>query len=571
MIMAGSIERDQIIDPYKIQNLAGQDQFRDYYSAYEIDTGKPIMLAVLRQEYAEFDLFNKDYLHRTQSLTQIRHPNLMTYLQTGVLNDSRPYVAVEPVSGFPLSERLERLSQGQELAHATYALTLVKQITSGLVLLERLNLYHYALTPDHVLLKSVTVKNEGSVLVTDLDIPSQVPAEFLEQNESARAYLSPEQVAGHNIDGRSHVYSLGVMLHELLCGEVPDQPITPWSKLWSTFRGGSTLAQKRPNLAPETCSLVEQSLNKNPKRRFASLESFQRALDRALAVEEAPVHTLTAEPASPPRRTFMIPIAMLVVCIILGLLGVWFVPGLRTNPASSEALASGELPTTSAATETAQATSSPTPRQTATSLPSPTPTEEILLRTSTVEEKQINESPLVTELYESPQPSDTPLPEVADTATATATATLPPTETPEATEVPKPAFRILTNSANVRAGPGTNYDPITYVYQGQSLEIIGRSNGDYIWLNVLTESGVPGWVAVEVGELDWPNDLLEIQIAATIPPPPTPTMTATPTNTPVPPTATPLSPSGSGDGGGDTGGGNGGGSNRPRSTPTPPF
>jgi serine/threonine protein kinase len=567
--MAGSIERDQIIDPYKIQNLAGQDQFRDYYSAYEIDTGKPITLAVLRQEYADFDLFNKDYLHRIQSLIQIRHPNLTTYLQTGVLIDSRPYVAVEPVSGFPLSERLERLAQGQDHAHATYALTLVKQIASGLVLLERLNLYHYALTPDHVLLKSVTLKNEGSVVVTDLDIPSKFSAEFIDQNESAGDYLSPEQRAGHNIDGRSHMYSLGVMLHELLCGEVPDQPMTPWRKLWSTFRGGSMLAQKRPNLAPETCSLVEQSLNKNPKRRFASLEEFQRALDRALAVEEAPVHTLTAEPASQPRRTFMIPIAMLAVCIVLGLLGVWFVPGLRSNPASSEALASGEITTINTPTETPQPTTSPMPEQTATPLPSPTPTEEPLLRTSTAEGSLSEESPLVTELYESPQSSETPLPEVVDTATATAT--LPPTDTPEPIETPEPAFRILTNSANVRAGPGINYDPIAYVYQGERLEIIGRSNGEYIWLNVLTESGVPGWVAVEVGELDWPNNLLQIQVAATIPPPPTPTMTATPTNTPVPPTATPLSTSGSGDGGGDSGGGNGGGSNRPGPTPTPPF
>ena len=175
--MAGSIERDQIVDQYKIQNLAGQDQFRDYYSAYEIDTGTPVTLSILRQEYMEFDLFNKEYLHRTHSLTQIRHPNLITYLQTGELNDSRSYVSIEPVRGFPLSERLERLAQEEEFAHATYALTLVKQIASALVLLERLNLYHYELTPDHILLRSVTVKNEESVLVADLDIPGKFAAD----------------------------------------------------------------------------------------------------------------------------------------------------------------------------------------------------------------------------------------------------------------------------------------------------------------------------------------------------------------------------------------------------------
>ena len=568
IIMAGSIERDQIIDQYKIQNLAGQDQFRDYYSAYEIDTGKPVTLSVLRPEFVDFGLFNKEYTHRSQSLTQIRHPNLVTYLHTGLLTGSRPYVTLEPVRGFPLTERLDRLAQGQEYAHATYALTLVKQIASGLVLLDRLNLHHYELTPDHVLLRSVTLKNENSVVVADLDIPSQVSAEFTEQSDFASAYLSPEQLAGKEIDGRSHVYSLGVMLHELLCGQVPEQPLTPWQKIWSTFSGGSTLAQKRSNLAPETYALVEQSLYKNRKRRFASLLEFQQALDKALAAEEAPAHTKTIESLHRPRRTFMIPIVLLVLCILLGMFGVWYIPALRDAPASSEALASAELPTLSPAAETIPATSSPTPEHTSTPLPSVTPIDQLRRRTSTAEGNLSAGSPLVTELYASPVPSETPLLEPSPTTTATATPAA--TETPAPTETPKPAFRVLTNSANVRVGPGTVYDPIAFVYQGERLEIIGRSNGEFIWLNILTENGVPGWVAVDVGELDWPADLLEIEIAATIPPPPTPTMTPTPTWTPVPPTAVP--PSASGSDGGVGGGNNGGGNNsRPRATPTPPL
>jgi serine/threonine protein kinase len=462
--MAGSIERDQIIDQYKIQNLAGQDQFREYYSAYEIETGKHVTLTVLRPEYVEFDLFKEDYLHRTQALTQIRHPNLLTYLDTGLYNGYRPFVTVDAVKGFPLAERLERLARGQEFAHAAYALTLIKQIASGLVLLERLNLFHYQLTPDHVLLRSVTLKNEESIVITDLDIPSKFTAEISEDSEVNPAYLSPEQLAGDPIDGRSHVYSLGVMLHELLCGQVPERPLTPWRKLWSTLRGGSTLAQVRPNLAPETYALVEQSLNKSRRQRTPSLEVFLGDVEKALAAEEAPGRAFPADLDHHTGRTFMIPIALLLLCIFAGIFAVRYIPGLRNNPAPSDVLASEEQPAAGMASETATIPTTPTSASTATTVPNWTPTEQFLQRTSAASESPTKKAPLVTELYETPTPEEEPL----SMLTATTMATDPPTatDTPLPTETPQPIFRIVPNSANIRVGPGTIYDVTGYVFQG---------------------------------------------------------------------------------------------------------
>ena len=572
--MAGSIKRDQIIDQYKIKNLTGQDQFKDYYSAYEIDTGKHVTLTVLRPEYVQFDLFKQDYLNRTQSLTQIRHPNLITCLQTGFINDSQPYLAVEPFSGFSLSERLDHLAREEEFAHATYALTIIKQIASGLALLERLNLYHYQLTPDFVLLKSVTLKNEECIVVTSLDIPSQYASEFRGNSDFSGPYLSPEQLSRNQIDGRSHVYSLGVILHELLCGQVPDRPLTPWRKMWSTLSGGSTLAQARPNLAAATNTLVEQSLYKSRRRRIPSLEVFLREVEKALAVEEAPAtHAVAAEPVPQQRRTFMIPIFLLILCILLGLFAVRYVPGLRAIPTPTVAVASAELTTAIAGGESAPALPSRTPGSTTTPVPSRTPTEQFLRRTNTADEKPSIEAPLVTELYETPLSEEILQPESTATATATATATeiATATDTPIPTETPRPTFRIVPNSANVRVGPGTVYDVSGYVYQGEGLEILGRNSGEFIWLNIRTDSGEEGWVAADVGQLEGTQDLSQIAIAATIPPLPTPTMTPTPTNTPIPPTPIPSSPSPSdSSGGGNNGGGNnGGGGSDPRPTPTP--
>jgi hypothetical protein len=338
--------------------------------------------------------------------------------------------------------------------------------------------------------------------------------------------------------------------------------------LWSTLRGGSTLAQVRPNLAPETYALVEQSLNKSRRQRTPSLEVFLGDVEKALAAEEAPGRAFPADLDLHTGRTFMIPIALLLLCIFAGIFAVRYIPGLRNNPAPSDVLASEEQPAAGMASETATIPTTPTSASTATTVPNWTPTEQFLQRTSAASESPTKKAPLVTELYETPTPEEEPL----SMLTATTMATDPPTatDTPLPTETPQPIFRIVPNSANIRVGPGTIYDVTGYVFQGDGLEILGRSNGEFVWLNIRSENGDQGWVAADVGQLEWDRELMEIEIAGTIPPLPTPTMTPTPTNTPLPPTPLPTNPPGnSSGGGGNSGGGDNGGGSIPRPTPTP--
>lgn len=560
--MAGSIQPDRLVDQYKIEDQIGQDQIRDHYSGYEVDTGKPVYVTILKQAYADDELFVRDYVYRTRSLTQVRHPNLTTYLQAGLIEDTLPYVAMEPVSGFTLGERLERLAQGEVPTHQVYALTLVQQIASGLSLLERLDLFHYELTPNHIQLKSVTLKSEESVIVTHLDVPDQYAGKLFEYSDYTASYLSPEQLSGADIDGRSHVYTLGIILHELLSGQRPQIPATWWQKGWSALSGTPALEQLRPDLSAETYALVERSLYKNPRRRYSTLSDFREALEEALAIEYVPVPAEISEPTLGARRFFIVPLVMLFVCGMLGLLGLWLLPGLRVDPGSSLAVASENSTSIASSTATSPATASATPFATPTLMPSMTPTEQFIRRTSSAEENISGVLPNLDQITSSPEPTETATLEPTVTETATAL----PSETPTPTYTPDPAFRVLSDSANIRLGPGRVYDAIDYVYRNEELEIIGRSDGNYIWLNVLIENGRSGWIAADVGELIWPPELATIQTAATIPPAPTSTYTPTPTETPVPPT--PTIPTGSGSGGGNGGSGGGG---KPRATPTPPF
>lgn len=111
--MRGTLLPQQIVDQYKVEDLAGQDELREQYSAYEIETRHPIALVVLKAKYTEDEQFAQEYLQRTQFLTQIRHPNLIKYLSTGLV-DGHPFMSMEPVSGFELSERLERQTGNED-------------------------------------------------------------------------------------------------------------------------------------------------------------------------------------------------------------------------------------------------------------------------------------------------------------------------------------------------------------------------------------------------------------------------------------------------------------------------
>jgi serine/threonine protein kinase len=574
--MSRILKPNQIVDQYKVEQLEGQDELREQYTAYEIETGEPVSLVVLEETYTEEGQFAQDYLQRTQSLTQIRHANLIKCLSTG-LTDGHPFMSMEPVNGFTLSERLRRLSQTKASTHTVYSLTLVQQMASGLALVERLDLFHYELTPEHVLLRSVTLQGEDTVIVTDLDIPHAYSRDPGAYSDAAAAYLSPEQLAGNDIDGRSHVYSLGVMLYELLCGELPERPNTPWDRLWSTFRGKSALQQVRPDLSLETYALVERAIHRNRRLRHSSVAAFHSALAHALEEEVDPVRAEPSESAREPRPVFLIPLFMFFLCGLLGILSYWLVPGLQDGEQSSVVIAA-LAPDDETAREAANPAASeerPSPAASAVSGSAAAFKEN---RQTTQDPEQETEVPISEPFATStPTATSTRLPQISPTVEPSATpepsaaapATSSPNDTPAPTPEPEAAFRVAASSANLRLGPGTLFDPVGFVYRGEDLAVLGRNDGDYIWLNVQTADGRRGWVAADVGELVWPVDLAEVELAATLPPAPTATFTSLPTASPIPPT--PLPPTQLSGGGDNGGSGGGGGNDQPRATPTPPL
>lgn len=546
---------EDLLDQYKIEQHIAEKRYTELYQAYDVDDDSPVRLEILRPEFAEDSSFAGRFVNRARAIAQVRHSNIAPILHIGKSADGAPYVAQAAIDGYPLSHRLEQLSRRNTPANPIYALKLIRQLGDALVLAERLELFHHDLQPESVLLKNVTLPTDDSVVLIDLFIPAErnTREKASGGDPETRNYLSPEQRAGKEVTAASHVYSLGAMLYRLLAGKVPGRPVTLRDVGLNRILGRATaLERERGDLALATYELVERSLRKDPRRRYADIESFIAALDRALAAEEARLGAAGARGAIVDRRRPMAWLLPLVIMALFLAVGVVAVRSLADqNGADEAALLSritGDNNDEPPAVATVPAAEPPATIQ-------PTATDEIAAATVS------GSSPIAGAVVETATNfavEATSTPEVLPSSTPTESYTMTPT-LPPATVSPR--VRVMLNLVNLRRGPGVMYSLLGNVVAGDTLEVIAWNNDkDNPWYLVLTDDQRIGWIAATVVQAESAGALAAVPVAATFPPTPIPSLTptSTPTNTVVVTVVLTSEP-------GDPGGG---GATRPPEEPT---
>jgi len=391
-----------------------------------------------------------------------------------------------------------------------------------------------------VLLKNVTLPTDENVVLIDLFIPLErrrngaavAPSE-------ASAYLSPEQRAGRDVTAAGHVYSLGAILFRLLGGRLPTGPVTIGEMALGRVFGRATgLERERPELTTATHYLVNRSLRQDARGRFADIESFQTALDAALAAEEIRLSAATGRALAAERRplAWLLPLAILALLLAVGavaargLLVRGDAPTLTPTTVVVVATEGAETPTEAPAPTDAPVTAAPLVAATAPATPAPT--------------------------AEDSQALSTPTPTVTATTEPSATLTVAPT-TP-------PIVRVVFNLANLRRGPGVVYPLQGSVAAGEALAVLAWNNDEEnVWYLVVTEDQRIGWIAASVVQPDEAAALAGVPPAATLPPTPFPTVTLT--ATPSPTMAVVIAPT---EESGDLGGNGNGGGTRPPEPPT---
>ena len=517
---------EDLLDQYKIEQRLAEKRYTDLYQAYDVDDDRLVRLDVMRSGAAEDGGFVARFVNRARAVAQLRHPNITPIYHIGKTAEGLPYVAQAYIDGLPLSSRLEQLAQRKAPVNPIYALKLVRQLADALVLAERLELFHYDLQPENVLLKNVALPSDDSVVLLDLFVPADKGiSRTADAADERLAYLSPEQRAGKDIGSASHVYSLGVLLYRLLGGQLPEGAVN-WQGA-AVRRGAgrpTALERLRLGLSPLTYDLVERCLRREPGRRFESVEAFVVALDHALDAEEARIGAGAGQ--EEPRRRVL---AWLMPILLLALVATAAVRAARNH--RDRALASEA--TSSAVAGAGMGDTTPTLLPSLTGLPTQ-PTEDatqaalVAAATLADEERAEELTPIPPTVTAEPT-----LPPVSPTVTPSAVPTETATPTPQPTLTP--IVRVALNLVNLRRGPGVLYPLVGSVRAGDRLQVLAWNNiPESPWYLVATGDQRLGWISAEVVEADDPAALSAVPVAATLPP--TPFATATP---PLVPSGTP--------------------------------
>jgi serine/threonine-protein kinase len=255
---------------------------------------RKVALKVLHEQYTEDDDYVERFRREARAVAALSHPNIVTVIDRGE-HEGRQFIVFEYIPG----ENLKGLIQRRGAAPVTTSLEIAMQVARGLSFAHQQGLIHRDVKPQNVLLNG-----DGQAKVTDFGIARSLDVQHgMTQTGTVLGtsdYIAPEQAQGQRVDEHTDVYSLGVVLYELLTNEVP----FPGENFVAVAmrhinEPPPSVREKRPDVSPRVDAAVQRAMAKDPADRFQTMADFCRELEACLA-EIQGGHVAPAAPA--PRR-----------------------------------------------------------------------------------------------------------------------------------------------------------------------------------------------------------------------------------------------------------------------------
>jgi eukaryotic-like serine/threonine-protein kinase len=297
---SGAASPDQIIGQtvgnYLVTQKVGEGGMGSVYLAEHPTIGKRVALKVLHAEFSSNPEVAERFFTEAKAVNAIGHPNIVDIVDYGVLQtgpggrDRLVYFIMEYLHGITLSQAI----QTQSPLPPERALTIALQVADALAASHKTNIVHRDLKPDNIILIS-RGREQDFVKLLDFGIAKLTGTDGLSSHKTRTglvlgtpAYMSPEQCEGRaNVDHRTDIYALGVVLYEMLVGRVPfigegygeilvqhltQQPVPP-----SQYR----------MMSPHIEVVVLKALEKRPEMRYPTMDEFMRAMSDPVGYVEA--------------------------------------------------------------------------------------------------------------------------------------------------------------------------------------------------------------------------------------------------------------------------------------------
>src|SRR5438874_6268342 len=258
---------------YRILRKLGTGGMANVYLAEDQELGRRVAIKILNERHANDDQFIERFRREAKNAAGLSHPNIVSIYDRGEAEGTY-YISMEYLEGRSLKELI--LARGP--APISVAIDYARQILAALRVAHRQGLVHRDIKPHNVL-----VDGEGRLKVTDFGIARAGPSQMTEEGSiiGTAQYLSPEQAQGAPVTPASDLYSVGIVLYELLTGEVPFSGETPVELAMKHLsRVPEPPSHLRPEIQRDLDFVVMRALAKSPEERYTSADEMDADLAR---------------------------------------------------------------------------------------------------------------------------------------------------------------------------------------------------------------------------------------------------------------------------------------------------
>jgi serine/threonine-protein kinase len=278
-----------ISERYRLDEKIGSGGMSSVYRAFDPTLERWVAIKLMHRDISHDPDQLERFRREARAVAQLNHPNVVTVIDAGE-DDGAPYIVFEYVEGETLKDRIRRLGRLPVSEAVAYAIEIGRALESA----HASRLVHRDVKPQNVLIDA-----DGRAKVTDFGIARSLEAQGLTATGRVLGttdYVSPEQALGHEVTGQSDIYSLGVVLYEMLTGEVPYKADTQVAVAMKHVREPlPDVQRRRPEISASLAAVVERATAKETQNRYQDVSQMVHDLEEVLAIEAARTGQATGE------------------------------------------------------------------------------------------------------------------------------------------------------------------------------------------------------------------------------------------------------------------------------------
>jgi hypothetical protein len=278
-----------ISERYRLDEKIGSGGMSSVYRAFDPTLERWVAIKLMHRDISHDPDQLERFRREARAVAQLNHPHVVTVIDAGE-DDGAPYIVFEYVEGETLKDRIRRLGRLPVSEAVAYAIEIARALEAA----HASRLVHRDVKPQNVL-----IDPDGRAKVTDFGIARSLEAQGLTATGRVLGttdYVSPEQALGHEVTGQSDIYSLGIVLYEMLTGEAPFTADTQVAVAMKHVREPlPDVQRRRPEISASLAAVVERATAKETQNRYQDVSEMVHDLEEVLAIEAARTGQATGE------------------------------------------------------------------------------------------------------------------------------------------------------------------------------------------------------------------------------------------------------------------------------------